>query len=94
MPDQAKEPAEKEGAQDSALIKLLVALANRRDSVSRGRSRLSRVPQHRDEKANEGLPYPPRGRASQLRPSPPAPRKNKRLSRFSKLRLLLRGKRS
>src|SRR5262245_57424285 len=42
MPDHAKEPSEKQKAQDSALIELLIALANRRGPDSRGRSRLSR----------------------------------------------------
>src|SRR5262245_62076006 len=42
MPDHAKEPSEKQEAQDSALIELLIALANRRGPDSRGRSRLSR----------------------------------------------------
>ena len=64
MLDQAKEPTEKEEAQNSALIELLIALANRRDSVSRGRSRLSRPPQRGDRETHESPPYPHRRRAS------------------------------
>jgi len=43
MPDDAKEPSEKEDEQDGALIELLIALANRRDSVSPDRPRPSRL---------------------------------------------------
>ena len=34
MPDDAKEPSEKEDEQDGTLIELLIALTNRRDPVS------------------------------------------------------------
>jgi len=62
MPDQAN-GTEKQAKQDSALIELLIALANRGSSVSRGRSRLSRPPQ-RDGKANEAPPEPQRERTA------------------------------
>jgi hypothetical protein len=63
MPDGSQDPTEKEDEQDGALIELLIALANRRDPVSPGRSRVSRLVHRDDEAPNDTSPHPSRGRA-------------------------------